>query len=47
MGCCDIHFLHKDTQLFAEPRYFLNFSDFEPRIIIKLFLNTKGLTSPN
>ena len=24
----------------------LNFSDFEPRIIFKLFLNTKGVTSP-
>ena len=25
---------------------FLNFSDFEPRIILKLFLNTKGVNSP-
>ena len=25
---------------------FLNFSDFEPRIIPNLFLNTKGLISP-
>ena len=24
----------------------LNFSDFEPRIILKLFLNTKGVTLP-
>ena len=25
---------------------FLDFSDFEPRIILKLFLNTKGVVSP-
>ena len=25
---------------------FLNFSDFEPRIILKLFFNTKVVTSP-
>ena len=25
---------------------FLNFYDFKPRIILKLFLNTDGLTSP-
>ena len=32
--------------IFFRASIFLDFSDFEPRIILKLSLNTKGATSP-
>ena len=35
-----------EIRYFLRGLLFLNFSDFEPRIILKLFLNTEGETSP-
>ena len=36
----------KEYLHFFRASIFLNFPDFEPRSILKLFLNTKGVTSP-
>ena len=36
----------KEYPAFAAPQYFINFSNLEPRIIIKIFLNNKSVTSP-